>query len=338
MTILTSKKKNCKAFRRQKPTVADLHDFPEIGIHNHIFNLALFLRNWRGAKLSPGEAVDLIKAKFYQGRQRRDLQPREVENAVQTAFNSPRLKGSFCRKVFLPKRVMTSSDGLWPKSLQPLAVKEQCTEAVQQGLEKYDWSVSKVIGDSPVKGEIWSTLDILSMLYQPDDLICTGTFYEPITRPLHHWQVEGLDGDLFCPNPMRAEQGTNLSGHPSARCRDNVGKRKYLVYECDDKSLDFDQKATLIMCLRDKLEASLRMIVHSGGKSLHALFDASEDEETNWEFMSLAVKYGGDPDMYRPEQQSRLPNAYRRSKDSSGLLLDQSGNKIRQTCLYLDPR
>ena len=80
---------------------------------------------------------------------------------------------------------------------QPLAVKEQCAEAVQQGLERYDWSVSKVIGDSPVKGEIWSTLDILSMLYESDDLICSGTFYAPITRPIHHWQVEGLDGDLL---------------------------------------------------------------------------------------------------------------------------------------------
>ena len=38
--------------------------------------------------MTPSEAVDLIKQKFYQRTQRRDLQPREVENAVSNVFNS----------------------------------------------------------------------------------------------------------------------------------------------------------------------------------------------------------------------------------------------------------
>ena len=137
---------------------------------------------------------------------------------------------------------------------------------------------------------------------------------------------------------MRVKQGINMDGNPSERCRDNVGSRKFIVYECDDTSLDFDAKASLIKCLWDKTGANLRMVVHSGGKSLHAFFDASEDEEMNWKFMTLAVKYGGDPDMYRPEQQSRLPNAFRRSKETGKYLFDANGNKIRQTCLHLDPK
>jgi hypothetical protein len=338
MKNLNQNDKNGKDFSRRKPTVSDLHDFTNEGIHRHIFNVALFLKNWGGEKVSPSEAVDLIKQKFYQGSQRRDLQPREVENAVEKAFNSTGIRVRSSNKVFIPKQVMTSEESLWPKTLQRLATEEASDDAIRDALEQYQWPVSQVIEDSPIKGDAWTALDILGKLYEPDDLICLGTFYIPRTRLLNHWQVEGLVGDLFCPNPMRTETGVNLSGKTSQRCRDNVGRRKFIVYECDDTSLVFDQKAALIKCLQDKTGAKLRMIVHSGGKSLHAFFDASEDEELNWEFMSVAVRYGGDPDMYRPEQQSRLPNAFRLSKDNSTPLLDGNGNKIRQTCLYLDPR
>ena len=338
MKNLNQNDKNGKGFSVRKPTVSDLHEFPNVGIHLHIFNLALFLRNWGGEKVSPSEAVDLIKQKFYQCSQRRDLQPREVENAVEKAFNSTGISVRSSNKVFIPKQVMTSEESLWPKTLQRLATEGASDDAIRDALEQYRWPVSQVIEDSPIKGDPWTTLDILGKLYEPDDLICLGTFYVPRTRLLNQWQVEGFMGDLFCPNPMRTATGVNLSGKTSQRCRDNVGRRKFIVYECDDTSLDFNQKAVLIKCLQEKTGAKLRMIVHSGGKSLHAFFDASEDEELNWEFMSVAVRYGGDPDMYRPEQQSRLPNAFRLSKDNCAPLLDGNGNKIRQTCLYLDPR
>ena len=102
------------SIRCSKPTVIKLKEFPEIGIHRHIFRLALFLKNWGGEKVTPSEAVDLIKQKFYQRPQRRDLQPREVENAVANAFDSSPIRRSPSRKVFIPKQVMTSADSLWP--------------------------------------------------------------------------------------------------------------------------------------------------------------------------------------------------------------------------------
>jgi hypothetical protein len=338
MAILKAYTKKSKGYKGQKPTVSDLHEFRNERIHQHIFNQALFLKNWGGEKVTPSEAVDLIKQKFYQRPQRRDLQPREVENAVAKAFDSSLIRRSPSRKVFIPKQVMTSADSLWPQTLQKLATEEACKDAVSEALEEYHWPVAKMIEQSPIDARNWSTHEILGVRYKPSDLICSGTFYAPKTRSLQDWISMGMQGDLFCPNPMRVEQGINMNGNPSERCRDNVGRRKFNVYECDDTSLDFDAKASLIKCLWDKTGANLRMVVHSGGKSLHAFFDASENEEMNWQFMSLAVKYGGDPDMYRPEQQSRLPNAYRFSKDIGKPLLDKDGNKIRQTCLYLDPQ
>ena len=324
------------SIRCSKPTVIELKEFPEIGIHRHIFRLALFLKNWRGGKVTTSEAVDLIKQKFYQRPQRRDLQPREVENAVANAFDSSPIRRSPSRKVFIPKQVMTSADSLWPQTLQKLATEGACKDAVSEALKEYHWPVAKMVEESPIDARHWSTQEILGGRYKPSDLICLGTLYAPKTRSLKDWIKMGMKGDLLCPNPMRVELGINMNGDPSERCRDNVGSRKFNVYECDDTSLDFDAKASLIKCLWDKTGASLRMVVHSGGKSLHAFFDASENEEMNWQFMSLAVKYGGDPDMYRPEQQSRLPNAYRLCKDTGKPLLDKDGNKIRQNCLYLD--
>ena len=80
MAILHPYTKKSKGYSGQKPTVSDLHEFPDVGIHLHAFNLALFLKNWLGEKVTPSGAVDLIKQKFYQRPQRRDLQPREVEH------------------------------------------------------------------------------------------------------------------------------------------------------------------------------------------------------------------------------------------------------------------
>ena len=61
MRNLKQNDKNGKGFSGRKPTVSDLHDFTNERIHQHIFNRALFLNNWGGERVSPSEAVDLIK-------------------------------------------------------------------------------------------------------------------------------------------------------------------------------------------------------------------------------------------------------------------------------------
>lgn len=338
MAKLVQKQKKIKQERKGKPTVSDLHDFPDVGIHGHLFDLALFLKNWSGEKVTPSEAVGLIERKFHQSSQRRKLQRNEVENAVSNAFKSSGVKTKASKYAFKSKPTKTSVESVWPESLNGLGVEEACARSVKQAIKDYSWSVEKMMKDSPVKGSDWPSAEVLGQLHSPGDLICCGTLYKPRTRPLAYWLENGIPGDLFCPNPMRVEKGINLSGKQSDRCRDNTGERKFLVYECDDKSLDFDAKAALIRCLWEKTEARLGMVVHSGGKSLHAMFEASEEEELNWLFMNLAVKYGGDPRMYWPEQLSRLPNAYRLSPRPGEYKLDENGNKIRQECLYLDPK
>ena len=322
----------------RKPTLEDLHDFPVNGIHRNIYLLALFLKNWRGEKVSASEAVELIYRKFEEKPQTRKLKNREVENGVASAFNSSTIKTSACRYKFTPSEQKTSVDSCWNENLAKLPTKDQCKEIIKTALKEHDWSVRSILNESPLKAVQWRPQDVLSSLFQSEDLICSGTFYNPNVKRMSYWIKNGMVGDLFCPNPMRCETGINMDGKVSKRCRDNTGKRKFIVYESDDQELSFDQKASLVKSLWRETGASLRMIVHSGGKSLHAFFEASDDEKLNWQFMSIAVKYGGDPDMYRPEQQARLPNAIRLSNENSRPLLGHAGNPISQKCLYLDPK
>ena len=321
-----------------KLTLADLNDFPLNGIHRHIYLSAVFLSNWRGEKVSASESVEMIYRKFEEKPQRRKLQPREIENAVASAFNSLGVKTFAYKYKFTPSESKTSVDSYWNENLAKLPAKDQCEETIKTALEEYEWSVCSMMNESPLKADQWSPQKVLSSLYRPEELMCSGTFYDPYVKPIAYWIKNGMAGDLFCPNPMRCETGINMDGKVSKRCRDNTGKRKFIVYESDDTELSFDQKASLVKSLWEETGASLRMVVYSGGKSLHAFFDASDDEKLNWQFMSIAVKYGGDPDMYRPEQQARLPNAIRLSKETGRALLDQAGNPIRQKCLYLDPK
>ena len=321
-----------------KPSLAELNDFPVNGIHKHIYLLALFLKNSQWQKVSLCEAVELIYRKFEEKPQRRKLQPREIENAVASAFNSSGVKTSTYKYKFTPSESKTSEDSYWNQNLAKLPAKDQCEETIKTALKEYKWSVRSMLNESPFKAVQWSPQEVLSSLFESEDLICSGTLYNPNVNSIVYWMKNGIVGDLFCPNPMRCETGINMNGEVSKRCRDNTGNRKFIVYESDDKELSFDQKASLVKSLWKETGASLRMVVHSGGKSLHAFFDASDDEKLNWQFMSIAVKYGGDPDMYRPEQQARLPNAIRLSKETGKALLDQAGNPIRQKCLYLDPK
>jgi hypothetical protein len=335
MNILLNKRASRKCDSQRAATINDLTEFPTNGIHQDIFKKAVFLSNSQ-LEVSESEAVDLIKAKFESSVQRRGLQYKEVENAVRTAFNSSYTVNCSSRVQDVHHTTKTSPDSYWNQSLEAISTSSLSLNELKESAHDYPWTVEDLWEESPFKVDECSPTEILSCVYQEDDLICMGKLNSSKTKSFGEWKAEGIKGDLFCPNPMRVEFGINKEGKESFRCRDNVGRRFSIVYECDELELSFDQKASLIRCVLEKSEANLRMVVHSGGKSLHAHFEASEDEEVNTLFMNLVVKYGGDPHMFYPEQASRLPNAVRLKPFSNLPLLDDQGMPIRQKCLYLD--
>ena len=335
MNNLLNKRASRKRDSRRAATINDLTEFPTNGIHQDIFKKAVFLSNSQ-LEVSESEAVDLIKAKFDSFPRSRKLKKGEVENAVRTAFNSSYTVNCSTRVQDVHHTTKTSPDSYWNQSLETIGTSSLSLGELKECADDFLWTLEDLWEDSPVKVDECSPIEILSCVYQEDDLICMGKLNSPKTKSIWEWKADGTSGDLFCPNPMRVEVGINKDGRESSRCRDNVGRRFSIVYECDELELSFDQKASLIRCVLEKSEANLRMVVHSGGKSLHAHFEASEDEEVNTLFMNLVVKYGGDPHMYYPEQTSRLPNAVRLKPFSNLPLLDDQGMPIRQKCLYLD--
>ena len=96
------------------------------------------------------------------------------------------------------------------------------------------------------------------------------------------------------------------------RSESQVLGRKYLLHETDDPSLSFEQQLGLIKRLEN--EAELKMIVNSGGKSLHAWFKWTPGNKKA--FLELSQKLGGDPRFKLMNQLCRLPWGTRRKEAS----------------------
>ena len=312
MNKLLYKEANCNSHKQRKPTLNDLKDFPTNGIHQDIMNKAVFLNKNEELDVSKGEAVELIKAKFESSGQRRVLKYKEVENAVARACNSPSptIK-TLGRGVVLKQQFhKTSSDSFWNTEM-PLPRVEAIPMAIERAIRATPWSLEDMFEDSPLRLWKCKPAEILSLLFHPTELICCGSVSKFKTLRTEEWLKERDVGEQIVPNPSRVKVGINKQGKPSEHCRDATSDRKYMVVESDDESLSFDEKASVLRFLRDEVRAKLKMVVHSGGKSLHGWYKSTGDSQVDWEFMKVACLLGADPRMWLPEQLARTPNGFR---------------------------
>ena len=98
---------------------------------------------------------------------------------------------------------------------------------------------------------------------------------------------------------------------PTGRNESNLsGQRKYLLHEVDDKAITFEQQLGLIKQLESIVP--LKMVVSSGGKSLHAWFHWKPGRRDD--FLALSQKLGGDVRFANGSQLCRLPWGTRRKK------------------------
>ena len=120
-------------------------------------------------------------------------------------------------------------------------------------------------------------------------------------KSVAEWTQENLnDMQFICPAHLKCRE--------MGRCIDKVEHRHFLVYESDRDGLasNWDGQAGCI----DRLSKDMRlkMVVYSGGKSLHAWFDIStrrKDQVQN--FLGLCIQLGADPAALRPAQLVRMP-------------------------------
>lgn len=176
-------------------------------------------------------------------------------------------------------------------------------------------------------------LDVLRELHgaADADLLCLGV--EPrgpfATLPFGAWEKrrdEILRWEMCVPNLMRAAHGRSDEGNRSARCRESscgFGGQRFLVVEVDLRddapvvaelgARPVDVCAAVII---HKLGLQqVRMVVSSGGKSLHAWVPAAgRTQEQIEQFYRLWRRYAVDWRGSLPEQQFRLPQGYRADK------------------------
>jgi hypothetical protein len=133
---------------------------------------------------------------------------------------------------------------------------------------------------------------------------------------------------------MARKFGKTRGGKMSPHSLDNTGPRHFLVVEFDFLPADLSRICSGKIELQDLCAAlvfhlngfaPLALVVHSGGKSLHAWFYCWKQREQDLhKFMRYAVSLGADPHTWLSSQFVRMPDGCR-------------SNGKRQTAYFFDP-
>jgi len=166
------------------------------------------------------------------------------------------------------------------------------------------------------------TAEALRRLFPGNPLICLGAApWACAVRKLSSWAGQEAAHPFMVPSAMTALSGMTANGRTSPRCLANTGPRMYQVVEFDDRA-GFDSQAGRIIRLMDLLRPAL--VLHSGGKSLHAWFPAFHlSAEEQVKFFSAAATLGADTATWSRCQLVRVPGGTR-------------APGITQTCFYFD--
>lgn len=223
--------------------------------------------------------------------------------------------------------------------------------------------MAQLIGTSPIPiqdGAV-ETAEVLEQLFPGNPLVCCSkTTDSHATLPLRSWKQLN-HYQFIVPSPMSRVWGKTGDGRPSQRTLVNTGPRRHLVIEFDFKAgsnsaetngsvhqarrtakyasalavgrmvslLSKDGFTVQDMCaaLIDHLSKYVApaMVVHSGGKSLHAWFYcANIEEKLVHRFMRYAVSIGADFHTWNRCQFVRMPGGLR-------------DNGTHQKIVYFDP-
>lgn len=229
------------------------------------------------------QAVELIY-KLLKGSNHREEQPNEIRKLVTTGYD---YLANPNRSTVKKKREAVDDN------LQKAYVGED-------GLfEKYTLASDPI----PITGA-----EAIGGLFEDDETI----FIQPelFSKPLECFKRAG-EWKTMDLKPYQYMTHNPSVENPTGRNEQNLnGKRKYLLHEVDDKQLSFEQQLGLIQQLESIVP--LKMIVSSGGKSLHAWFHWKPGRRDD--FLTLSQKLGGDVRFANGSQLCRLPWGTRRKQ------------------------
>lgn len=162
-----------------------------------------------------------------------------------------------------------------------------------------------------------SAYDALHQLWTPAELVCAGrTQGQPEIRACKDWKADAESRAFIVPSAMSCLWGQS-EGKESQRCNANTGLRQWLVVELDWGSQD--DQAKILGRFAEVLP--LKMVVHSGNKSLHGWFDVRHVPEwASRTAFSLAVMLGADAHTWTRCQWVRMPGGTRDTGERQRIL------------------
>ena len=178
---------------------------------------------------------------------------------------------------------------------------------------------------------------ILDSLFPGDPLLCIGKSKTRfLTKLKSEFETEFSTLPFLVPNIMAARQGlTADKTHWSAKTNANSGTRRYVVVEFDfDGGSDgggltpHKKCSALLGHLRKTFaEPKLRLVVSSGGKSLHSWWDCTSiDLVESRAFYDAAVSLGADPACWVPSQFVRMPDGTRENGNRQQVIFFDDNN------------
>jgi hypothetical protein len=269
-----------------------LNDFPENGIHRHLAILAAFCQ---ASEVGKDRAEKLIEKKAAAAVLRRPLQANEIKDAVSNIYRGKtRNRGEGEKTSPRPSRPPKSkTQQVCPTRVEPLGLVDL-------------WELSPIRLDEGSQ----SAEEVIDELFPGNPLLCCGLRNSDFrTLPREDFRGAMADLSLIVPSPMSKPLGRTMAGNLSEHTLDATGPRKYFVAEFDEGS--DDEQAAKIWHLQ-KNYAPLTMVVHSGGKSLHAWFRTEGQSEGRIErFMEICCGLGADPATKTRSQFVRMPEGLR---------------------------
>jgi len=169
--------------------------------------------------------------------------------------------------------------------------------ALPRILKKY----ARPVPSAPERSLRDQRLLFLTSLFDLNDVLWIGEIHQRKFNTLEGWLRNRFIPGCF------VGHSTFKPGSRS-RSNKNVDKRKYLVVESD--KLPHPEAMAVFSALEELHGLTLRSLVTSGRRSLHAWFDwPKEGEQADWQ--AVIEGYQCDPANLRPSQPVRLPGIIR---------------------------
>ena len=252
----------------------------DFGHHNFIARLTLRAAMYQSDYEKAYEYCQLVASEFT----RRPLQRKEIQNALTSAYQI--LSGEKVlnsqKKVSIDTTISTSSKGK-PEDLEMLQLRSSAI---------------------PLNAE-----EAVSKLFKPDQWInIQADKYNTMIKTAGDWAISQGVGQMefISYNPFK---------DIGPRIKENTGDRMYLVHEIDDPTWTKAEQVGPALAL--EAICPLKMIVDSGGQSLHCWYDWIPGKFE--QFRHMSIKLGADPSIYNsPLGLVRLPWGTRKPKTEKG--------------------